>query len=97
MISNARRCPYINFMKSSSDDYKVDVHVGMSPYISYHHYYPCSGAFITAIPNWRDCMQRYYSIVHLQKIENFHFLGCYCKLYFTQGPFLGAGHILHVQ
>ena len=29
---------YIDFMKSSSDDYKVDV--GMSPCISYHHYYP---------------------------------------------------------
>ena len=29
MVTNSRRHPYIDFMKSSSDDYKVDV--GMSP------------------------------------------------------------------
>ena len=47
MVTNARRHPYIDFMKSSSDDYKVDI--GLSPWISYHHYYPCFGAFIAAI------------------------------------------------
>ena len=31
MVTNARRHPYIDFMKSSSDDYKVNV--GMSPCI----------------------------------------------------------------
>ena len=48
MVTNARRDPHIDCMKSSSDDYKADV--GMSLCISYHHYYPCFGASITTIP-----------------------------------------------
>ena len=49
MVTNARRHPYINdIMKSSSDDYKVNV--GMSPCISYLHYYPCVGAFYYCHP-----------------------------------------------
>ena len=48
MVTNARRHPYIDFMKSSSDDYKVDV--GMSLCISYHHHYPCFGAFYYCNP-----------------------------------------------
>ena len=96
MTINARRYPYTNFMKSSSDDYKVDVHVGMSPYISYHHYYPCSGAFITAIPTWRDCMQRYYSIVHLHKLKIFTSSAATVNCILPKVPFLRAGHMLHV-
>ena len=48
MVTNARRHPYVDFMKSSSDDHKVDV--DMSSCISYHHYYPCFVIFMTAIP-----------------------------------------------
>ena len=37
IVNNVRRHPYIGFIKSSSDDYKVGIE--MSSCISYHHYY----------------------------------------------------------
>ena len=46
MVTNAKRQPYIDLMKSSSDNYKVDVE--MSPCIV-HHYFVLV-LFITPIP-----------------------------------------------
>ena len=49
MVTNMRRHPYINLMKSSSDNQKVDV--GMSPCVTeLPSLLPCFGAFITVIP-----------------------------------------------
>ena len=46
VITNTRSHPYIGYMKSLTIK-KVDV--GMSPRISYHHYYTCLVFLITAI------------------------------------------------
>ena len=48
MVTSARRHPYIDFIKSSSNDYKLDVET--YPCISYHHYYPCFGGFYYCNP-----------------------------------------------
>ena len=48
MVTNATRHPYIDFMKSTSDNKNVDVR--MSPSIRYHHYYPCFDAFYYCNP-----------------------------------------------
>ena len=79
MVTNARRHPSINFMNPNGDNYKVDI--GMSPCISYHHYYPCFGAFYYCNPYFIILYTCYTKASHHRRE------GCYCtKAYKDASP-----------
>ena len=88
VVVTARRHPYIDFMKSSSDDYKIHVDLGISPWISYHHYYPCFGAFYYCNPYFIIKFQLFFVLVIIERRRI-----CYYTIV-DYNPLLGGGVVM---